>query len=223
MQTFMPLHNYADSAKSLDDKRLGKQRVEAYQILKALRGDYNDTGAWVNHPATVMWRNHAYDLALYGLTISMEFYERGFDGFNMVETFTELQIEFKHNNTEQYPWWVNNELLNLTHQSNLVRKSDYYGFKVPANIPYVWPLDDEQAFRLGTYKKGDNLSMLGSNIVYLTSKQVAELLGVSPKTISSYKARGQMPAPDREYGRTPLWKYSTIQEWRKNLRTPVVK
>ena len=63
--------------------------------------------------------------------------------------------------------------------------------------------------------------MLGGNIVYLTSKQVAELLGVSPKTISSYKARGQMPAPDREYGRTPLWKYSTIQEWRKDLRTPI--
>jgi predicted DNA-binding transcriptional regulator AlpA len=222
MQTFMTHDNYMDTAKALDNKRLGKQRVEAYQILKALRGDYNDTGAWVNHPATVMWRNHQYDLALYGLTISMEFYERGFDGYNMVETFNDLMSQLARTNTEHYPWWVNDELLRYTHQSNLVRKdADYYDFNVPNNIPYVWPLDDEQAFRLGTFKKGDNLTMLSGNMVYLTSKQVAELLGVSPKTISSYKARGQMPKPDREYGRTPLWLYSTIQEWRKDLRAPI--
>jgi len=223
MQTFMTHDNYMDTAKALDNKRLGKQRVEAYQILKALRGDYNDTGAWVNHPATVMWRNHQYDLALYGLTISMEFYERGFDGYNMVETFNDLTAQLRNDNTERYPWWVNDQLLRYTHQSNLVRKdADYYDFDVPDNIPYVWPLDDEQAFRLGTFKKGDNLSMLGSNIVYLTSKQIAELLGVSPKTISAYKARGQMPAPDREYGRTPLWRYSTIEKWRGEIRTPVI-
>jgi predicted DNA-binding transcriptional regulator AlpA len=224
MQTFITHEHYTDTARALDNKRLGKQRVEAYQILKALRGDYADTGAWVNHPATVMWRNNPYELALYGLTVSMEFYERGFDGFNMVETFNILMLEFGDNNKECAPWFVNNELLRITHQSNLMRKdSDFYQFDVPNNIPYVWPLHDEQAFRLGTFKKGDNLEMLGGNIVYLTSKQVAELLGVSPKTISAYKARGQMPAPDREYGRTPLWKYSTIQEWRKDLRTPVVK
>jgi hypothetical protein len=41
MQTFMTHDNYVDTAKALDNKRLGKQRVEAYQILKALRGDYN--------------------------------------------------------------------------------------------------------------------------------------------------------------------------------------
>ena len=221
MQTFMTHDNYVDTAKALDNKRLGKQRVEAYQILKALRGDYNDTGAWVNHPATVMWSGYQYDLALYGLTISVEWYERGNED-NMMDKFNDLMVQYRDNNREASPWWVNSELLRLTHQSNLMRKaSDLYDFNVPDNIPYVWPLMDEQAFRLGTYKKGDNLTMLGNNIVYLTSKQVAELLGVSPKTISSYKARGQMPAPDREYGRTPLWKYSTIQEWRKDLRTPI--
>lgn len=221
MQTFMTHDNYMDTAKALDNKRLGKQRVEAYQILKALRGDYNDTGAWVNHPATVMWRNHQYDLALYGLTISMEFYERGFDGYNMVETFNDLTAQLRNDNTERYPWWVNDELLRYTHQSNLVRKdADYYDFNVPDNIPYVWPLDDEQAFRLGTFKKGDNLSNMINGVVYLTSKQVAELLGVSPKTISAYKARNQMPKPDRELGRTPVWKYSTIQEWRKDIPKP---
>jgi predicted DNA-binding transcriptional regulator AlpA len=75
---------------------------------------------------------------------------------------------------------------------------------------------------MGTIRTGANTSMLKNGVVYLTSKQVADLLGVSPKTISAYKARQQMPKPDRQYGRTPLWKYSTIEKWRENLRTPVI-
>jgi predicted DNA-binding transcriptional regulator AlpA len=222
MQTFMTHNNYVETAQSLDDKRLGKQRVEAYQILKALRGDYDNTGAWVNHPATVMWRGNEYELALYGLTISVEWYERGFED-SMQDKFTEFMIEHKSKNTESYPWWVTNDLLLTTHQSNLMRKdSSYYAFDVPANIPYVWPLPDSESFRLGSFKNGDNLDMLKGNNVYLTSKQIAELLGISPKTISAYKARGQMPKPDKEYGRTPLWSYDTIEKWRGEIHTPVV-
>lgn len=48
----------------------------------------------------------------------------------------------------------------------------------------------------------------------LTTGQVAELLGVSPSTVTAYKAREQMPAPDVVYGRTPLWLQSTIATWR---------
>ena len=59
-----------------------------------------------------------------------------------------------------------------------------------------------------------------NNLTYLTSKQVAELLGVSPKTIGAYKARNQMPKPDKEYGRTPLWSYETIKKWRGE--TPII-
>ena len=214
----MPHKNYVESAKVLDTKRLGKQRVEAYQIIKALRGDYANTGAWTNHPATNMWRGHEYDLALYGLTISIEFYERGHDGLNMVEIFTDLQIQYSQNNTEKYPWWVNNELLNLTHQSNLMRKdSEYYKFNVPADIPYVWPLATEQVFRLGSLDNGANIDMLNDKVVYLTSQQVANLLKLTTGTISAYKARNQMPAPDKVYGRTPLWKLETIKEWRGSL------
>lgn len=223
MQTFMTHDNYVDTAKALDVKRLGKQRVEAFQILKALRGEYNDTGAWVNHPATVMWRGHEYELALYGLTVSVEFYERGYDGYAMMMKFTDLCNELQSSNRESYPWWVNNELLRITHQSNLMRKDDtYYSFDVPQNMPYVWPLPEVGMFKLGTYKQGDNTDMLKNGNVYLTSKQLAEILGVSPKTISAYKARGQMPAPDKIYGRTPLWSYETIEKWRGELRTPVV-
>ena len=48
----------------------------------------------------------------------------------------------------------------------------------------------------------------------ITSKEVAEMLGLHPDTITSYRARKQMPLPDEQYGRTPLWRVSTIREWR---------
>ena len=38
MQTFMLDYNFARTAVQLDSKRLGKQRVEAYQILRVLSG-----------------------------------------------------------------------------------------------------------------------------------------------------------------------------------------
>ena len=35
MQTFLPYPDFARSARCLDNRRLGKQRVESYQILRA--------------------------------------------------------------------------------------------------------------------------------------------------------------------------------------------
>lgn len=222
MQTFMPLSNYADSAKVLDTKRLGKQRVETYQIIKALTGHYDKTGAWVNHPATRMWRGYQYELALYGLTISIEFLERGYNGSNMTDIFSHYLAEFDSQRTTAYPWWVSHTDFLVSHQSNLIRKlPDFYAPQfpdVPNNVPYLWPLDDEFAFCLGTFTNGDNVKMFRNGIVYMTSTQVAEYLGVSPKTISAYKARGQMPAPDRTYGRTPLWRINTIDKWRESIK-----
>jgi predicted DNA-binding transcriptional regulator AlpA len=219
MQTFLVSHQYQKTAQSLDNKRLGKQRVEAYQILRALLGHSN---GWVNHPATKMWQGHEASLAVYGYTMCEVWKEKGFAD-SLQNTFDKA-LQTLNTKERHKPWWAWNDLFVLSHQSNLVRKDPlFYSllFDVPNNIPYVWPLMDEEAFRLGTYKNGDNLAIMKNGAVYLTSSQVAELLGVSPKTISAYKARGQMPKPDREYGRTPLWRLATIQEWRTTLRTPI--
>jgi predicted DNA-binding transcriptional regulator AlpA len=81
---------------------------------------------------------------------------------------------------------------------------------------------NDTAFLAGNLKERKNLDLLKNGNVYLTSKQIATLLGVTPSTISSYKSRGQMPPPDKEYGRTPLWRYETIEKWRGELHTPVV-
>src|SRR3954452_19708741 len=48
-----------------------------------------------------------------------------------------------------------------------------------------------------------------------TTTEVADYLGVRVGTVSSYRQRGQMPAPDRTLGRTHLWRPSTIVQWRQ--------
>jgi hypothetical protein len=54
MQTFLPSTSFIQSAKCLDYKRLGKQRVEAKTIINILEGK-TTSNAWRNHPATKMW------------------------------------------------------------------------------------------------------------------------------------------------------------------------
>jgi 8-oxo-dGTP pyrophosphatase MutT (NUDIX family) len=46
-----------------------------------------------------------------------------------------------------------------------------------------------------------------------TTSDVAEYLGVVLGTVSSYRRRGQMPAPDKTLGRTRLWRPATIVDW----------
>src|SRR3954469_7896888 len=53
MQTFLPVADFEESARLLDSPRLGKQRVETLQVLRAL--ELPDYG-WANHPVATMWR-----------------------------------------------------------------------------------------------------------------------------------------------------------------------
>lgn len=136
MQTFLPYPNFYLSAKCLDNKRLGKQRVETWQILQALQGK---TKGWVNHPATAMWRGHEQSLILYGVVISTEWRKRGFQDI-MLDRFLKLLT----NPNEQLPVWFGYQPFHLSHRSNLVRKDfNYYkpqfDFEnTPINLPYLW-------------------------------------------------------------------------------------
>jgi predicted DNA-binding transcriptional regulator AlpA len=46
-----------------------------------------------------------------------------------------------------------------------------------------------------------------------TTTDVAAYLGVTVSTVSAYRSRGQMPAPDRTIGRTHVWTPARIIEW----------
>lgn len=47
----------------------------------------------------------------------------------------------------------------------------------------------------------------------LTFSEVAERVGLLRNTLTAYKVKGFMPAPDEQYGRTPLWREETIEAW----------
>jgi predicted DNA-binding transcriptional regulator AlpA len=53
---------------------------------------------------------------------------------------------------------------------------------------------------------------------YLTSKDVADRLGVRVATVHEYRARGTLPPPDEYVGRSPVWKEATIHAWEQGRR-----
>lgn len=138
MQTFLPEMTFTASAKALDNKRLGKQRVEVLQLLRALSGE---SKGWVNHPACKMWRNCEMALAVYGLAICDEWKKRGFAD-TCEEKIISIGEKYAHQ-AQIYPDWLNAEFI-TAHRSNLIRKNpDYYAHKwpdTPRDLPYIWPV-----------------------------------------------------------------------------------
>lgn len=130
MQTFLPYPDFTESARCLDSKRLGKQRVEARQILKTLL----EGGAWRNHPAVLMWRGYEPALADYGDTIILEWIKRGYQ--NKMELIFPGSIVL--------PPWFANDRFHASHRSNLLRKDyNYYskfGWQEGTGLPYWWPI-----------------------------------------------------------------------------------
>lgn len=137
MITFLPHPSYERSAHSLDRQRLGKQRVEAWQILLALT---NHITGWQNHPATNMWRGYEGALVEYGLAVCREWVARGYVD-NLAVKMTELRDQHGLTDTTPPPW-LGREDVHRSHRSNLVRKLP--AFYVPQfgdlqPEPYVWP------------------------------------------------------------------------------------
>jgi hypothetical protein len=164
MQTFLPHPNFVVSVMQLDRQRLGKQRVEARQIQRAIQGvreaahcdkamsteewrsarteAFTKIG-WAMHPATVMWRNHVTALMLYGDCCIREWVRRGYEN-NMP-----LLLARGHHSEEMYsdsvtmPEWLGSEELHRAHRSVLLRKDpDWYGqwgWTETPDLEMVWP------------------------------------------------------------------------------------
>ena len=138
VNTFLPYADFVQVAQSLDDRRVGKQRVEAFQILKANLGL---TQGWRNHPAAVMWRGHEGMLAAYALAICAEWTKRGYMD-NTKGQIIELMKQYKLAPIKK-PWWLGAEEFHESHQSNLKRKlPEHYDFDVEDDLPYKWPMPD---------------------------------------------------------------------------------
>lgn len=141
MQTFLPQISFKESAVCLDNKRLGKQRVETMQIMKALLlPEYG----WKNHPAVKMWKGCEFALLIYQRAICEEWSNRGFKDTCWLKTKA-IYEQYCPLTTDDYklPSWYFDEDLRLSHRSNLVRKdASYYSKQWPDvkdNLPYIWP------------------------------------------------------------------------------------
>lgn len=143
MQTFLPYPDFAKSASVLDRQRLGKQRVEAYQILRALVGA--STG-WRNHPATKMWVGYEFSLAEYTIAMCDEWTRRGYKD-SIAEKVCALVGEhgLPRGEGAKPPWMTNGDiaLLCTTHRSNLLRKAPLhyrqFGWTEATDLAYYWP------------------------------------------------------------------------------------
>lgn len=136
MQTFLPYPDFKKTAKVLDYRRLGKQRVEAMQILNALQVE---NYGWRNHPVVKMWKGYEQALLEYKNVMIKEWIRRGFKNNMKVESI-EGQVE--------YPHWLGNKELHASHRSNLLKK-DYeyysqYDWKEEPGMNYIWLIPDNK-------------------------------------------------------------------------------
>lgn len=148
MQTFLPYPEFENSARVLDDKRLGKQRVEVLQILNALTNP--NAKGWINHPCTNMWRGHERALIRYGVAICDEWVRRGHADTVKGKLLEKLE-GLDHSNE---PEWLGREDLHAAHRANLLRKDEEFyrafGWFEPCDLPYVWPVQGTSRARTRT-------------------------------------------------------------------------
>ena len=137
MQTFLPYVNFKTSLEVLDDKRLGKQRVETFQILNNLLGRPKKDGTpykgWTNHPCCVMWRGYENALKEY-LNVSIDVWKAR--GKNNTMEYEKIEGEVV------MPPFIGFIPFHSSHRANLLRKDpEFYGkyhWGEDPTDPYVW-------------------------------------------------------------------------------------
>lgn len=140
MQTFLPLDSYVDSARVLDVKRLGKQRVETLQILRTLRGL---SDGWARHPAVRMWAPYPQALATYGFWICQEWQDRGYR-----DTCQEKILSLAQDGwlTAPYPHFMGMPEYHASHRAALLMKDPLhygrFGWSETPRLQYVWPVKE---------------------------------------------------------------------------------
>lgn len=141
VQTFLPYECFQSSAKVLDQKRLGKQRVEVLQLLNSIKKIKNNepVRGWKNHPCRKMWQEYPNALVAYGIAICNEWISRGYND----TCLDKINTHYNDNEDLTMPSWLGDQNLHLSHKSMLVQKDAlFYGSlwpNVPRDLDYVWP------------------------------------------------------------------------------------
>jgi hypothetical protein len=142
-------------AKDLDNKRILKQRVEAFQLIKSIE----EGSGWSNHPCSKMWANHVEALKVYYNIMVRECISRGFENnmplydineneFSVIRTYFDgVRTYLEPTQGKTFPWFFGWQPFIYSHRCALIRKKpDYYGPKFwdsecekYINYGYIWP------------------------------------------------------------------------------------
>jgi hypothetical protein len=165
MQTFLPYPDFKESFRVLDNKRLGKQRVEAYQIISAITGRPKKDGTqykgWVSHPCSIMWKPYVNALKLYYNDCIDEWKSRGFK--NTME-YEHIEGDFV------LPKWLGNEKFHSSHRANLLRKNfvfyKQFDWNENPENPYVWLDENEKWYEqlVGTKERLYFMDLIEENL-----------------------------------------------------------
>ncbi len=176
--SFLPFEDFEESAKVLDNSRLGKMRSENYIILnRILNYDKINGGGWIHHPMTLSWLGYPTALKFYLNCVISEWEGRGFSN-SYEEYLLPEEIEF--------PPFVGLREFHFSHQASLVRKHPYYYSTSFPNLPsdylslgYLWPssLTEEKILSLkeeGNYLHPDKTLFSEVNTSFLLSQSKSE-------------------------------------------------
>lgn len=134
MQTFLPYPDFAASAAVLDRQRLGKQRVEALQLVRTLTFG----GGWARHPAARMWRGYTGALVRYGVAVCDEWIRRGY-----ADTCRGKILGVATGPGDGMPPWLGDARFHSAHRAALLAKDfgwyGRFGWAERPEVRYVWP------------------------------------------------------------------------------------
>lgn len=139
MQTFLPHARFDWCAITLDWRRLGKQRIETLQIIRALTGE---SSGWRNHPAVHMWDGHVACLAEYGVVMCDEWIRRGYNDTTRAKIAAYMSTE------APAPWWMGDERMHSAHRARLLMKHpkwySRHGWHEQPSETYWWPTKESE-------------------------------------------------------------------------------
>ncbi len=146
MQTFLPYPDFAETARVLDQRRLGNQRSEALVILRVCN---IPTYGWQHHPAVRMWRGFELALMAYGRAICEAWISNG-RADTVMGKLAEwapggtLPAQDELRRADLVPPWLGDDRLHRSHRSALLRKDPAWYRPlfpdVPDDLPYFWPV-----------------------------------------------------------------------------------
>lgn len=165
MNTFLPYPSFAHSVACLDRARLGKQRIECDQILRALAAaEAPETlggrihSGWQRHPAVKMWRGCEAALGVYMTLATWEWQARGYHSsiilpYSRSRLRNEAHASYARMTPTMEeavpPSWLGREEVHASHRARLLAKlPEHYGLLGWSEQPrsesegYVWPAAD---------------------------------------------------------------------------------